>query len=139
MPSKDQGMRRPDGTKKSNMGYLGQVKRDDGGIMTEYSTNVEEINEAFGDSKFSYKDSRGVKVVDFPTLVPTLDKQEVEMLRTLPDGTPIPKQILMKAADHAAMRLKEGKSPFFQDNPKKKSLIKKVMPEPKTKKSSLLK
>ncbi len=127
MPGKGQGMTRPDGSKKSKRGYLGPIKRDDGSVMTEYSTNVDDLNKAFGNSKFAYTDKRGVKVVDFPTLVPTLTKQEVEIMRTLPEGEPIPRTILFKAADHAAMRLQQGKSPFYQDKKRKKpkrSLIK---------------
>ena len=111
----DQGMTRPDGTTKSEEGYLGPVIRDDGSTMTENSTNVDDLNDAFGDSKFAYTDKRGVKVVDFPTLVPTLTKAEVETLRTLPEGQSIPKAILIKAADHARLLLQQGKSPFYQD------------------------
>ena len=111
----DQGMTRPDGTTKSEEGYLGPVIRDDGLTMTENSTNVDDLNDAFGDSKFAYTDKRGVKVVDFPTLVPTLTKAEVETLRTLPEGQSIPKAILIKAADHARLLLQQGKSPFYQD------------------------
>lgn len=110
----NQGMTRPDGSVKSEVGYLGPIVRDDGGVMTEYSTNVDDINAAFADSKFSRIDERGIKVVDFPTLVPTLTKEEVETLRTLPEGERVPKEIIIKAADHAAMKLKQGKSPFYQ-------------------------
>jgi hypothetical protein len=92
----NQGMTRPDGSVKSEVGYLGPIVRDDGGVMTEYSTNVDDINAAFADSKFSRIDERGIKVVDFPTLVPTLTKEEVETLRTLPEGE------------------QQGKSPFYQ-------------------------
>lgn len=122
MPGKNQGMTRPDGSKKSKRGYLGPIKRDDGSVMTEYSTNVDELNKAFGNSKFAYTDKkRGVKVVDFPTLVPTLTKQEVEIMRTLPEKEPVPRTILLKAIDHAAMRLQQGKSPFYQDKKRKRS------------------
>tara|TARA_R110002020_G_scaffold387427_1_gene598100 strand:+ start:752 stop:1171 length:420 start_codon:yes stop_codon:yes gene_type:complete len=139
MPGMKQGMTRPDGTKKSNRGYLGQIKRDDGGVMTEYSTNVDDLNKAFGNSKFAYTDERGVKVVDFPTLVPTLTKQEVEIIRTLPEGEPVPRTILFKAADHAAMKLQQGKSPFYQDKKKDKSLIKAAPTSAKKKPNSLIK
>ena len=110
-----QGMYRRDGSMKSNQGFLGQVVRDDGGVMTEFSTNVEDINKRFGDSPFSYEDERGVRVVDFPTLVPTLTAKEVETLRTLPEGKKPPKSILNKAANHAIKRLEQGQSPFYQD------------------------
>ena len=111
-----QGMYRRDGSMKSNQGFLGQIVRDDGGVMTEFSTNVEEINKRFGDSPFSYVDEKTNKrVVDFPTLVPTLTAKEVETLRTLPEGKKPPKSILNKAAKHAIKRLEQGKSPFYQD------------------------
>jgi tetratricopeptide (TPR) repeat protein len=55
----NQGMTRPDGSVKSEVGYLGPIVRDDGGVMTEYSTNVDDINAAFADSKFSRIDERG--------------------------------------------------------------------------------
>ena len=139
MPGMKQGMTRPDGSIKSNRGYLGQVKRDDGGVMTEYSTNVDDINAAFGDSKFSRIDERGMKVVDFPTLVPTLTKEEVEALRTLPEGERVPREIIIKAADHAAMKLQKGESPFYQDKKKDKSLIKATPPSAKKKPKSLIK
>ena len=115
LEGQEQGMTRPDGTTKSEEGYLGPVIRDDGLTMTENSTNVDDLNDVFGDSKFAYTDKRGVKVVDFPTLVPTLTKAEVETLRTLPEGQSIPKAILIKAADHARLLLQQGKSPFYQD------------------------
>ena len=111
-----QGMYRRDGSMKSNQVFLGQIVRDDGGVMTEFSTNVEEINKRFGDSPFSYVDEKTNKrVVDFPTLVPTLTAKEVETLRTLPEGKKPPKSILNKAAKHAIKRLEQGKSPFYQD------------------------
>jgi|TARA_R110000764_G_scaffold146279_1_gene234053 hypothetical protein len=138
MPSMKQGMTRPDGSKKSNSGYLGQIKRDDGGIMTEYSTNVDDINNAFADSKFAYMDKRGIKVVDFPTLVPTLTKEEVEILRTLPEGERVPREIIIKAADHAAMKLNQGESPFYQDKKKNKSLLKAAPENAKKQKKSLI-
>jgi hypothetical protein len=106
--------------------------------MTEYSTNVDDINAAFADSKFSRIDERGIKVVDFPTLVPTLTKEEVETLRTLPEGERVPKEIIIKAADHAAMKLKQGKSPFYQDKKKDKSLIKAAPASAKKKPKSLI-
>jgi len=117
-----QGMYRRDGSMKSNQGFLGQVVRDDGGVMTEFSTNVDEINKRFGNSPFSYVDEKTNKrVVDFPTLVPTLTAKEVETLRTLPEGKMPPQSIVKKAANHAIKRLEQGQSPFYQDA---KSLIK---------------
>lgn len=105
MPGKDQGMTRPDGSKKSKRGYLGPIKRDDGSVMTEYSIGVE----------------LGGKEVTIPTLVPTLTKAEIETMRTLPEGEPVPRAIMRKAVDHAVPLIKQGKSPFYQDKKRKRS------------------
>lgn len=116
---KDQGMKRLDGTRKSNKGYLGQIKRDDGSVMTEFSIGVE----------------MGGKEVQIPTLVPTLTKQDIEILRTLPEGNPVPKNIVKKAVDHAIPFLQKGQSPFYKE---KKSLIKSKTKNLKQNKKSLI-
>jgi len=97
--SADQAMLRPDGSVKSEIGYLGPVTRDDGDTMTEFSIGVK-IN--------------GVETL-VPSMIPTLTDAEVEVLRTLPEGEKIPKAIQEKAADYAKKRMSEGKNPFFQD------------------------
>lgn len=86
---------RPDGTAKGK-GYLGELKRPDGGVMTEYSVGVEIDG----------------KEMDIPTLVPTLTKKEVETLLKLKVGKQPPKSIVDKAYDHAMKRLAEGKDVF---------------------------
>jgi hypothetical protein len=123
MPGMKQGMTRPDGSKKSNRGYLGQIKRDDGGVMTEFSIGVE----------------IGGQEVLIPSLVPTLSKEQIETLRTLPEGQPIPREIIVKAVDHARPLLQQGKSPFYQDKKKNKPLIKAAPESAKKKPKSLLK
>jgi len=97
--TKGQGMARPDGSKKSEIGFLGPIKRDDGGTMTEFSI--------------------GVKIdgteMDVPSMVPTLTEAEVETLRTLPEGKEVPIAIQRKAAAHARKRIAEGLDPFYKD------------------------
>jgi len=97
--NKDYGSR-PDGTSK-NTGFLGELKLPDGRIATEYSTQ-----------------SGAVKVngkqIDFPTLVPTLSKQDVALMQNdiIPNKKPIPEAIMQKAIEHAKMRLSQKLSPF---------------------------
>jgi hypothetical protein len=97
--TKGQGMARPDGSTKSKVGFLGPIKRDDGGTMTEFSI--------------------GVKIdgteMDVPSMVPTLTETEVETLRTLPEGKEVPIAIQRKAAAHARKRIAEGLDPFYKD------------------------
>ena len=88
--------KRFDGTQKGK-GYLGVLKRKDGNVSTEISVGVEMDG----------------KEVQIPTLVPTLDKKEVDyLLNTWKEGDKIPKPIIDKAVDHAKMRMKKGLSPF---------------------------
>lgn len=92
---------RQDGTPKGK-GWLGELKRPDGGVSTELSIGL----------KF------GNKEMDVPSLVPTLNKDEIDYLLNINKPstdiwrTPIGKTIMMKAYDHAAQRLLIGKSPF---------------------------
>lgn len=92
--------KRPDGTDKGR-GWMGEIKRPDGNVMTEISIGVG-ING---------------KEVDIPLIVPTLTKKEINWLKnndpedkTFMDK--MPKGIIEKAVDHASQRIKEGKSPF---------------------------
>ena len=92
--------KRPDGTDKGS-GYLGALKLPDGSVATEYTTQ-----------------SNAVKVngqrVDFPTLVPTLSKEEVSAMQNdiIPNKKDIPEPIMRKAIDHANARLQKGLSVF---------------------------
>lgn len=100
LPGQDYGYgTRPDGTLKGK-GFLGEVQRPDGAVMTEYTVGV----------------NIGGKEMDIPTLVPTLTKGEVDQLRNLQDGQPIPQPIIQKAVDHARSRIAAGKS-VYADNP----------------------
>lgn len=91
---------RPDGTAKGN-GYLGVLKASDGSNVTEYSMST-------GDVKVKGKE------IDFPTIVPTLTKEEVNLMLTdiIPNNKRIPDAIANKAIDHAKKRIKEGRSVF---------------------------
>jgi hypothetical protein len=97
--NKDQGMLRSDGQVKSAQGFLGPLKRDDGGIMTEFSIGVEMDGQE----------------VEIPSMVPTLTKTEIETLRTLPEGVQVPRAVQRKAVDHARKRIAAGLDPFYQD------------------------
>jgi len=82
---------RLDGTPKGS-GFLGELKRPDGGISTELSIGVEVDG----------------KEVEIPALVPTLTPEEVQVL--LNDG--MTDEIVSKARAHATERIKQGLSPF---------------------------
>ena len=86
--------KRADGTAKGE-GFLGALKRPDGGISTEISIGV----------------NIDGKEVEIPALVPTLTKQEIDHL--LADGKPTP-AIVEKAVAHARGRIEKGLSPFAQ-------------------------
>jgi hypothetical protein len=54
------------------------------------------------------------KQIDFPTLVPTLSKDEIFLMQNeiIPNKKPIPEAIMQKAIEHAKMRLAKNLSPF---------------------------
>jgi len=95
----DQSMYRLDGSEKSMRGFLGPIENVNGGTMTEYSIGVEIDGEE----------------VQMPSMVPTLSDDEIETMRNMRDGDPIPQQIKTKAIDHYYQRIEEGKDPFYQD------------------------
>jgi hypothetical protein len=96
-------MRRSDGSVKSAQGFLGPVENTvQGGTMTEVSIGTE-ING---------------KKMEIPTMVPTLTEDEVKALSSMKlegNAKNIPESIIIKAKEHALMRLDQGKSPFYQD------------------------
>jgi hypothetical protein len=96
-------MLRADGSVKSARGYLGPVENTvQGGTMTEVSIGTE-ING---------------KKMEIPTMVPTLTEAEVKALSSMKlegNAKNIPESILIKAKEHARMRLDQGKNPFYQD------------------------
>jgi hypothetical protein len=96
---KDYG-KRPDGSKK-NTGFLGEIKLPDGSVATEYSTQSKAVQV-------------NGKQIDFPTLVPTLSKDEIMLMQNdiIPNKKPIPEAIMQKAIQHAKLRLDKKLSPF---------------------------
>ena len=87
---------RPDGTPKGK-GWLGEIPHTSGKVMTEYSIGVD----------FDGKETL------IPTLVPTLDKNEIKQLQNINlKGGKLPKNIMDKAVQHAIEQMKQGKSPF---------------------------
>jgi hypothetical protein len=96
-------MLRSDGSVKSPRGFLGPVENTvQGGTMTEVSIGTE-ING---------------KKMEIPTMVPTLTEDEVKTLSSMKlegNAKNIPESIIIKAKEHARMRLEQGKSPFYQD------------------------
>jgi hypothetical protein len=94
--------KRPDGTNKGT-GYLGVLKASDGSDVTEFSMSSSDVK------------VKG-KEIDFPTIVPTLTKAEINLMLTdiIPNNKRIPDAIYKKAVDHAKKRIKEGKSVFAE-------------------------
>ena len=74
-------------------GYFGEVPMNQGGAMTEFSSAYEQDG----------------KMVSHPLLVPTLNKQEIDLLRMGIEPTP---EIYKKAQDYAQKRIGSGQSPF---------------------------
>ena len=81
-----------DGTLKGK-GFFGEIPVNQGGAMTEFSS--------------AYKQDG--KLVSHPLLVPTLNKQEIDLLRMGIEPTP---EIYKKAQDYAQQRIAAGQSPF---------------------------
>lgn len=98
-PSVDYG-NRPDGTGKGS-GFFGELSLPGGGVATEYSMSVDEV-------------TQDGKPVDFPTLVPTLTKDELDLMVNdiIPNEKRVPDKIANKAIDFARSRQKQGK-PLF--------------------------
>ena len=74
-------------------GYFGEMPMNQGGAMTEMSSAYEQDG----------------KMVSHPLLVPTLNKQEIDLLRMGIEPTP---EIYKKAQDYAQQRIGAGQSPF---------------------------
>ena len=93
---------RPDGTQKGK-GFLGVLPTKGGGVATEYSVGVR-------------LEANNGQETDIPTLVPTLTKQEIDLMVNdiIPNRKKVPQKILQKAVDHANKRVRAGKSPFLE-------------------------
>lgn len=88
----EQGQDMSQGTLKGK-GYFGEIPVNQGGAMTEFSSAYEQDG----------------KMVSHPLLVPTLNKQEIDLLRMGIEPTP---EIYKKAQDYAQKRIGAGQSPF---------------------------
>ena len=112
-------MYRQDGTVKSASGYLGPIEAPDGKTMTEFTFDLD-IKQPDG----------SVKEMRVPSLVPGLTQSEVDLLKqdeVLMEASEEERikfkeenkkgfqSIFRKAEDHAAKRLEEGKSVYYQD------------------------
>ncbi len=86
---------REDGTPKGN-GFLGLLKRPDGQVSSELSIGV----------------NLDGKETLIPSLVPTLNQEEVQSLLDMPKGQAPSPEIVAKATDYARGRIAQGKSPF---------------------------
>lgn len=88
------------GTRRKDVGFLGEQEVAGGGVATEYSVGVRIDGEE----------------TEIPTLVPTLTKAERDLMvnEIIPKRKPIPKAIIAKAVAHAKRRMASGKSPFFE-------------------------
>ena len=86
----------PEVVRAKGPGYLGTLKRPDGMVSSELSIGVNIDGEE----------------VEIPSLVPTLNKPEIDFL--LGGGKPT-KEIVDKAVEQAKKRIAEGKSPFAQE------------------------
>jgi hypothetical protein len=92
--------KRPDGSDKGS-GWLGEMKLPDGSVATEYTMQSDAVQV-------------GGKRVDFPTLVPTLTKEEIQLMTSdiIPNKKPIPEPIIQKAIQHAKGKIAKGESVF---------------------------
>lgn len=92
---------RPDGTPKGR-GWLGEIRLPDGGVATEYSIGV----------------NIGGREVDIPTLVPTLTREEVDLMANdiIPNGKRVPGAIVAKAVAHAKEMWNRGHSTAWADD-----------------------
>jgi hypothetical protein len=88
----EQGQDMSQGTLKGK-GYFGEIPVNQGGAMTEFSSAYEQDG----------------RMVSHPLLVPTLNKQEIDLLRMGIEPTP---EIYKKAQDYAQQRIGAGQSPF---------------------------
>lgn len=77
-------------------GFLGVLNRPDGGVSTELSMS----------------DTINGRNVDYPALVPTLSKNEIDWLLTHEANAKMPVGIADKAYNHAMDRINQGSSPF---------------------------
>ena len=92
MRNLEQGQDISQGSAKGK-GYFGEVPTNQGGAMTELSSAYEQDG----------------KLISNPLIVPTLTKQELDLLKSGREPTP---QIIKKAQDYAQKRMGMGQSTF---------------------------
>ena len=102
--TKQYGLRN-DGKTYKGTGWLGELKLPNGGVATEYTMQSDAVRDADGNR------------IDFPTLVPTLTKDEVNLMVNdiIPNNKAVPDDIAQKAVDFAKMRIGNGMSVFVND------------------------
>jgi len=101
LPVRDFG-KRNDGTPKGN-GWLGLINLGGGNVATEYTMQSDMVRGDEGE------------LIDFPTLVPTLTPDEVNIMKdVILNKKPIPEPIIQKAIKHANKQINAGKSVFIQ-------------------------
>ena len=98
--------RRPDGTPKGK-GFFGELPRPDKGVSTEISIGV----------------PIGGKETLIPSMVPTLNKAELDELLSLPEGKIPSLAIRRKAQAHAEERMKKGLPPFASTDEEGQSTV----------------
>ena len=92
---------RNDGKTLKGTGWLGVLRLPNGGVASEYTIGV----------------NIDGKEIDIPTLVPTLTKEEQDLMvnDVIPNHKDVPDSIVKKAVDFAKMRLANGRSVFAND------------------------
>ena len=92
---------RNDGKTYKGTGWLGVLRLPNGGVASEYTIGV----------------NIDGKEIDIPTLVPTLTKEEQDLMvnDVIPNNKDVPDSIVKKAVDFAKMRLANGRSVFAND------------------------
>ena len=92
---------RNDGKTYKGTGWLGVLHLPNGGVASEYTIGV----------------NIDGKEIDIPTLVPTLTKEEQDLMvnDVIPNNKDVPDSIVKKAVDFAKMRLANGRSVFAND------------------------
>jgi hypothetical protein len=109
-----------DGTVKGD-GYFGRLTASDGTKLSHVTTTSSKV-------KVNNKE------IEFPLLVPTLSKEEVNTLinEIVPNNKYVPDAIFNKAVDHANKRIKAGKSVFAEAKDSKPTTVEPSTPAPAT-------
>jgi hypothetical protein len=116
---------REDGSLKG-YGYLGVLKRLDNpkGLSSEISIGIDPKEVGYdADKHKGYKilDSKNGKYLSVPTMVPTLNKKEINFLLSTPEDKmdykhPMMQSIRKKAVDFAKSRMDEGRPLFAEEH-----------------------